>query len=106
MNKDSTLHPIPPASATAIFVGGNQANEAARIRFLNYLVREACFDAYPRRAEFIAAFSAGGGEDSRRIEAHFVASACIFSSPDIADAMYWAEDKDARWQASDSDEIR
>lgn len=64
----------PAASATAIFIHGNQANDALRRTFCNRLLTLADLDDYPRRAEFVAAFSKSGTEQMRRIEARAIAA--------------------------------
>lgn len=74
----------PAASATAIFIYGNQKDEALRVSFCNYLVSFADLDAYPRRKEFIAAFSRGGSEDIRRLEAKFIADSGLLTASDVA----------------------
>ncbi|MBZ0126417.1 MAG: hypothetical protein K8F32_08615 [Rhodocyclaceae bacterium] len=76
--------PVPAASATAIFQQGNQADEARRLSFCNRLIRFADLDAYPRRAQFIAAYSTGGTEAARRIEARFLADSGLLRALDVA----------------------
>lgn len=66
-----------PATALPIFTNGNQADPEIRLLFCNRLISLADLDGYPRRAKFIAAYSTGGSEDERRVEAHALADACI-----------------------------
>lgn len=74
----------PAASATAIFIYGNQTDERRRISFCNHLISFADLDNYPRRAEFIATFSPGGTEQARRIEAKFLADYNALTAADVA----------------------
>ena len=97
MQPSGISHPSIPAAATAIYVYGNFRDEAIRLRFCNYLVRLGEFDDYPRRAEFISAFSAGGSTDARRGEARLLAQAAIIDAGDIADAVYWGCDPENKW---------
>ena len=85
---------------------GNSAIEPNRLRFCNYLVRLADLDAYPRRAAFVAAFSAGGSIDDRVKEAIGLAQSGRLTDDDIDDAIYWFYDHQGQWLACDSDEIR
>lgn len=100
--------PNIPADAVAIYVYGNCGfrDEASRLRFCNYLLRLGELDDYPRRTEFIRAFSTGGSEEARRIEARLLARAAIIDAGDIADAVYWGCDPEDRWVTGEpSDEI-
>lgn len=84
-------HPIPAASATVIFLHGNHSNPAYRLRFVNRLISFADLDGYPHRAGFIAAFSTGGDEQARRIQANLLAAAGLLSARDVAYCVARAE---------------
>ena len=103
--ENNSTHQSNPAEATAIYVYGNFHDEAIRRRFCNYLLRLSELDNYPRRADFIRAFSAGGTAEARRLEARFLAMAAIIDAADIADAVYWGCDPANKWQWGE-DEIR
>lgn len=95
--KPESAGPTPAASSTAIFHLGNQPDETKRLRFCNYFTLLAELDLYPHRAEFVKAFSAGGGEEARRREAIRLAEFHLISAIDVADAAYWGEDPDGKW---------
>lgn len=88
------LHPIPAASATAIFIHGNHPDQAYRLRFVNRLVSFADLDVYPHRADFIAAYATGGDEQARRIQANLLAEAGLLSARDVANCVHMAKNED------------
>lgn len=88
------LHPIPPASATAIFIHGNHPDQAYRLRFVNRLVSFADLDGYPHRAAFIAAYAEGGDEQARRIQANLLGQAALLSARDVAYCVHMAKTED------------
>ncbi|BBE51159.1 hypothetical protein OYT1_ch1612 [Ferriphaselus amnicola] len=65
------------ADALSIFTNGNQADEEIRLLFCNRLISLADLESYPRKKQFIEAFSTDGAEDARRAEALALADACI-----------------------------
>ncbi|MDD5175771.1 MAG: hypothetical protein PHQ05_05040 [Sterolibacterium sp.] len=79
---------------------GDAPDERARLLFCNHLVAFADLDAYPRRAQFIAAYSTGGSLDARRLEAMYLAEADILSAHEIADCVDWAEEESDPWAAN------
>lgn len=89
------LHPIPPASATAIFIHGNHPDQAYRQRFVNRLVSFADLDGYPHRAAFIAAYAEGGDEQARRIQANLLGAAALLSARDVAYCVSRAKNPDS-----------
>lgn len=88
---NDSIQPRPSAQARAIFHQGNQRDQRRRVDFCNYLLRFADLDGYPRRAQFIAAYSAGGSADDRLVEAMALADAGLLDATDIA---YCAEKAD------------
>lgn len=87
-----------PATALTIFTNGNQPDKDVRLLFCNRLISLADLDGYPRRAEFIAAYSTVGTEEARRAEAQALADTCIIPADYIA---YCAEKADASSELPD-----
>lgn len=89
------------ADALSIFTNGNQADEEIRLLFCNRLISLADLESYPRRKQFIEAFSSGGDESARRAEALALADACfvpasyIVYCAEMADACFnpWADNE-------------
>lgn len=91
-------HDYQAATALTIFTNGNQAAPEARLLFCNRLISLADLDGYPRRAEFIAAYSTGGTEEARRAEAQALAETGIVPTDYI---VYCAKKADARSNSAD-----
>lgn len=80
------------ADALSIFTNGNHADPEVRLLFCNRLISLADLDYYLRRAEFIAAYSTGGTEYARRVEAQALADVGVIPASYI---VYCAEMADA-----------
>lgn len=96
--------PLPVIDALLLFLYGNAEDrpgeEGLRLLFCNHLVSYAELDAYPRRAQFIAAYSTGGSEDARRLEAMYLAEAKLLSAHEVADSYDMAADEVDPWTAN------
>lgn len=81
-----------PDKFTSVFLsyGGGQfarVSEPQRLGFCNWLLLE-CLEEYPRREQFIKAFSAGGTKAHREREARFLATYPHITVGDLADAIF------------------
>lgn len=69
--------------------GTTPATEPQRRAFCNWLLVEF-MDDYPRRDQFIAAFSSSGTREQRQAEALALASDSEICLGDLTDAVFWA----------------